>query len=291
MQQPQFLASETAKRTASPADPFGGSLRIVMVVMGVLLIGTFVGPWASGGKTVFSWDVLSESTTAASGKFWIVMLAVGGLVGVLLGALPLPSKARGAGAFAAGAAVVTGTMLGVTSGEPGWRAYLVLVAMLLGPGAVLLRGKYPSDITSRLLGVVAILCVGAAFGIPGKIDGESIIPIKFLSTMLSEATSTGEKVAVYSLYGVFAGGLMAAVTFLPATATPKTGVLAWIMIGTAAFAAFGMIGAEPLFREGADAGKVLGERMGRVLFPPIEVLAGTALAAYGLATILGKNEA
>jgi hypothetical protein len=284
-EKPKFLASETASRPIAPVEPWAGSLRAVMIVFGLLLVGTFVAPWMTVPKVQFSWQLLSGEGPAAA-KLLPITIAVSGLLSLVLGLAPASAKARGYGAAAA-ALLIFGVfgvaVFGKQTGDAlGWRGYALLVSLLLGPPGLLLRAKYPASVPARVLGTIAGVAMLAIFLVPF----EGKVPL----AALKEATDGAQgimKAVAYGLYVVFAAGAASLLVWMPPTATPMTTLIAWVNIVavpflitlTMAFAGSGMEFSTRIFMEAP----VLS------IYPIVWFAGAMSLFAYGLATVIGKS--
>jgi hypothetical protein len=276
-----------APMAAAPIEPFNVILRSVLLIFGVMLVVTFVAPWLTQPTTVMSWDVIAQSKET-SGKLLPIFIAAAGLLSFALGLLPAPLRARGLGAVAAGFLVFAAFAVAIGSRgrvveELGWRGYLLLAAMLTAPAALLLRGKYPASLPARLLGAVAGVATLLVFLVP--LEGQ--IPLKALKE-LTAVSSASMKVAGFGGYLIFAAGASALVTWMPASASPMTGLLAWLNI----LAVPVLIGAGFVLAGGPDVrglgAQIVTAAPAMSVYPIVWLAGASALVGYGLAALLGK---
>jgi len=159
---------EAPRQPARPVpDPTSGALlRITMIAGGLVLIGLFFAPWGqSGSRFVYSWDLLANLDRWQFAQ-QIYLVAVG-LVLVVAGLMPLPVTVRG----------VTGLILGgvpiLTFFVSNRDVQTILVGSLsiLMSAALFHRHRCPASLTSRIIVVMGILGITAAFVIP--FDGEA----------------------------------------------------------------------------------------------------------------------
>ncbi len=281
---PKFLASETNARALAPVEPWAASLRLLMIVFGTLLVATFVAPWTTGEPhTTFSWQVLSRAPTTSQ-KLLPIAIVVAGLLALVLGILPASTRARGAGALAAGGilfALFGFAFMHNNSGPLGWRGYAIIATMLTGPAGLLLRAKYPASPAARVLGTIAGLATLAVFLIP--IDGQ--VPIKALKLLTDQGGTA--RVIGYSGYLVLAAGAACLMVWMPPSATPLATLLAWanillvpILIATVLIVASS--------GEHIDF-KLIARAPVATIYPMIWFAAASALYGYGMATLIGKT--
>lgn len=291
-EKPRFLASETASRAMAPVEPWAGTLRLLMILMGAILVVTFVAPWRFGdGRSVFAWDVLDRMKGAD--KILPIVVVAGGLAALVGGVIGLGARVRGIIAGVVGGALLVlvlstgfGKQIFVDGffGDQVWRAYALTAAFLLGPAALLVRSKYPAAGVARVLAVIAVVFAVLPFVIP--IHGK--MPIKEMKEMT--AASGNAKYVGYALYLLLAAGAAPLVALVPAQNKPAATALAWAGIAALPLFIIGFTIVAPLMvsQGGVTVGELL-KRPGVTLFPALWALAATALAAYGQATVIGKR--
>jgi hypothetical protein len=164
-----------------------------------------------------------------------------------------------------------------------WRVWPIGAAIVLAPGAVLLRGAHPSSGAARLFAALALVAAGVAYGIPFDFAGEKKIPLLHLGKLGGETISGYESLLIYGAYALFGVAVIGLVAFLPSSATPKTGFIAWVAVAVAAFGAFAVAGRPYL--EPEYTAEAMKASLGLGVYPAIEILAGGALAGWGLCAL------
>jgi hypothetical protein len=296
-----YSPSATAALSRAGADPLGGGLQLVLIIFGVLLIAAFVTPIRADRETLFWWDALDD----LEGKYKLmpILLAAAGLLGVLLGSIPLPSSGR----------AVAATVLGVTpllyaaialNPEAEWQQIALAGGMFLIPAGLLLRSAVPGSMPARLLTTLGALAVIAAWVVPVH----DKIPVQAALDVLSSDAKPGMKAGAVAplLYPLLA--VLSLLVWLPGPGSGGAKVYAWLWILAAIIVQFTILiwagkigdaleespnlalfgGLEQLAKAAGPGGQGMGTA---VLTTPSGVIASAyaAYAGYGLATLLGKR--
>jgi hypothetical protein len=299
---PPYLASQTAARMR-PTDPFANGLSLVLIVFGVLLLAAFVTPLAMERETVFWWDGLEEMPGKM--KVMPILLAGAGLLGVLLGAIPLSSTGRGAVAAALGVVGILYPALALPA-ELQWQGLSTALGTILVPTGLLLRSAYRDASLGRILATVGAIAVIVPFLVPVH----DKMPVQGYLDMLSSDAKEVVKVAAAMQLARLAIAALALLAWIPAPSEGGAKAIAWIWIVVAIVAQLAILlaagdiadgvqespnlallaGLEPmsLARGAGGGGK---DAMLGALATPSGVVASAyiAFAGYGLATLLGKN--
>lgn len=269
---PPYLASQTADRSQRPIDPYRDSLRLVLFVFGILLIGAFCTPLS--GAPSFHWNTILDAAQMEA-KLPALFLAVVGVMAIVLASLPLPSAVRGIlSALFAAAALLT-PLLSV--GFPPWRPALTLFAPLLLLPGLLLRQEYRAQLLPRLLVTVGALAILAAVAIPEQ--GQ--VPLLGLVDRVIDLPGTAKVQPILGLL-LLLFVLLSLLAWLPAPSSGGAKLLAWLLIFFPAALHFqGLILGESL----VDAIKAAPYQAAMGWAPEV---AYPAVLAYGLSAALGK---
>jgi len=279
----QFVPSGEA-----PVEPWAGSFRFWMILVGLGLIATTVAPWAGGeGKLVFSWSMLTQDGVAQPFKVWPIVYGAGGFLCLLLGLIPVPVGIRGlAGVLLGAAAMILNFVVGPLpfaggpSGVGGaWQGYVILGGMILTPAGLLVAAQYPRAMFGRLLAFLGALMLLAPMLIP--VGGE--IPI----VSIFKRFGGGGGLGILDIWVPFSL-LFPAVLGLIAIAKPVLATFgAWLLILTPVITALIARIIDPLVRgNGFSFEPFLREPIQLLILIP--TFAFPLLLAYGLATLIGK---
>jgi hypothetical protein len=298
---PSYSPAQTAAMSRAGA-PLAGGLQLVLIIFGVLLLAAFVTPVNTQRETLFWWDALDD----LDGKYKLmpIFLAGAGLLGVLLGSIPLPASGR----------AIAATVLGVTplvyaslliNPEAEWQYIASAAGMFLIPAGLLLRASVPSSMLGRALTTVGALAILAAWLVPVH----DKVPIQAALDVLDSEAKAGVKAAAVAplLYPVLA--LVSLLVWLPGPGGGGAKAIAWLWIVSAIVVHFTILiaagkigdavgdvphlalfsGIENLYKAMAARGP--GGAGEALLLIPTGVVASAyaAFAGYGLATLLGKR--
>lgn len=275
---PPYLASQTAARMDAPQEPWEGTLRMVMIVFGLVLVAGFAAPWALGGdKTIFGWTGLGDMDTFT--KVRRIMFAGTGVLSILLGVLPLASLGRGVAAALIGLAPVLYGKFG--GGHIDKMGLLVALGTLPLVAGLIVRSQYKSSMAARIMVTIGALAVIAFYLVPQKGFGDKGMLIAVFENF-GDADGKGKVSALIGLLPFFLG-VASLIAWIPAPSSAGAIVLAWIWI------AVPLIFAVSMLLLGDNIGDNLKAGLGRVLWQPGAAMAWTALIGYGIATVVGKQ--
>ena len=284
---PAYLASDSAKRELAPFEPWAGSLRALMIVLGLLVVATYAAPWVipEEGKMLFSWDALEEVKAASAGGLVLYLFAASGLLALLLGILPVSTTVRGVGAAVAGAAPLLllgfsggDAIPGAGGGDLGWRIYALVTGLFVAPIGLVLRSQYRGSMAARLLATVGALGILTAFLVPdhGK------VPLFALIDMVSQADGGGAA-ALCALLALALFAVLALLAWLPSSTSGGATLWAWLIMLWAPALISVLVLAASRFEPA-----VLLRAPGGTVYMALDLFAVSVLSAYGIATLLGK---
>lgn len=262
-----------------PIEPWVESIKTLLLVYGVLLVACFVAPWAVGeGQTTFSWTLLKAPGFAA--KLLPISIIATGLIGVLLGAIPMGTQPRGIIALLIG----LGPLVALTTVPKfEWRATVMVVGLVLLVTGLLLRSKYTQAMLGRALATVGVVIILAMYLIP---EGGTL-PLVGMFKALGSAPG---KAKVAYIIGEFGGSLVPLVitlacllVWMPGPGTAGSGILAWtVIVWTIVASIVGLL-------VSGDIGANLKSGLAVVIYTPVALSAWLAFAGYGSATVFGKS--
>jgi len=277
LQSPPYLASETAARMDAPVDPWAGTLKLVMLVFGVLLIAAFAAPWSLGEKTVFSWTGLKDLSTFE--KVFRIMIAGTGALAIVMALLPLASLGRGIAAAVLGLAPLIYPVVGAP-GDFHWQELLRVVGAATLVGGLLVRSQYRTSMAGRILTTVGAICVMLPYLIPT--GGASKPPIVDLFKMVGDAEGKAKLIPIIEVVP-FVLAIVSLIVWLPSSSSAMGTPLAWIWI------VWAMAKGVLLLILAESIGPALKGGLVVYIWIPCAAMAWNALAGYGVATAVGKN--
>jgi len=277
---PPFLASETHTRHNAPIEPFARRLRNQLMAFGGLLAVGLVLPWETGSRgTLFAWHELAEPGGAALFAGAVIATAIAALV---LGVVRLPVAARGIGALACGAVPIAALSIGVLRGpatagiEMGSPAatFCSTLGLLLLACGLLVRSQYRAAITGRALATAGALLTLVALLMPA---GEDASVVASFAERFAEAGGRAKPAVVMSV-APFALAVLGLLAWMPTGVSFGAGVLAWVVILWL-----------PLAQLLSVLGAATPGTVSSLYHGPVALTAWYALAAYGVATVAGKQ--
>lgn len=304
VQAPPAPYSPSATAALSRAgEPLAGGLQLVLIVFGVVLLAAFVTPVGAEREMKFWWDSLDD----LEGKYKLlpIWLAAAGLLGVLLGSIPLPSSGRAVAAAVLGVTPLVYASLAINP-EAEWQSIATAGGMVLIPAGLLLRAAVPSSMLARILTTVGALAVLAVWLVPVH----DKIPVQAALDVLDTEAKAGVKAGAIAplLYPLLAIGSL--LVWLPGPGSGGAKVLAWLWILSALIVHFMILiaagnigdaveevphfalfsGIEQMSKLMSGAGPRGDEAEAMLLIPSgVVASAYAAFAGYGLATLLGKR--
>ena len=275
-QAPPYLASETAARMDAPVDPWEGSLKLVMIVFGLILIACFAAPWAIGEKKMlFSWDTLKGAPTIM--KVMTIMLVGTGALAVILSLLPLASMGRGIAAALLGLAPLTYAVVGAGSFK--WKALVVTLGTVGIVGGLLIRSQYRAALVGRILVTVGVIAVLLYFLVPESGGKPELV------NLFKQLGSAAGKAKVGPILGLlpFFLAVVSLLVWIPSSSSAMGTPLAWSWIVLPmVISVVGLVVA-------GNIGTSLKVGLFPLIWAPASKMAWTALVGYGVAVVVGKN--
>jgi hypothetical protein len=285
LQAPPYLASQTAARMDAPVEPWAGSIKLIGLIFGILLVVCFCVPWAvGGGKTIFSWTAFGHQSSFM--KVSAFMLVGTGALAILLSLLPLATLGRGLGIAALGLVPILWGMFGPkitdSGGLPKWDKIVMLLATLTLVSGLLVRSQYRSSIAGRLMATIGALGVIAIYLIPSSVTHDKVLLVEAFKAF-GDAEGKLLLVPILTLIP-FLLALLSLLVWLPASTSAGAGVIAWFWIPLAlvlGLALWAVMAHEPT--DELKAG------LAKLFWQPIAMMSWTAFVGYGIATAIGKN--
>lgn len=273
-------ASMGPSRGMTPSDPFRGSLQMMMLLFGGLLVLAFCVPLRTD-PMVFNWNVVLDAPGTA--KIAPLLIGGGGLLALIFGALPMATVPRAIVALVVGlAGVLVPTLL---HDIPGWTYFASTLGYMMIVIGLAIRGQFHDSIMPRLVTTIGVVAVLA----PQLIPTDYGIP---LLAMFKALTAGGDsRILVLGILGIvgFLLVLASLLVWIPGGSGGATAILWCILafplvvflVGMAVAGGFGEIGRSPAILVAWATGG--GEHGGGGM--PV---AFTALLAYGGAATFGK---
>ena len=261
-----------APRAGRPIEPWKDALPLLMIVWGIATLVSFAMP-QSTSPMAFSWDVLGD----APGKLKVLILlpAVIGLLGAVLGALPMLPMPRGILATLVGVSVVI-TPIAVIGAAPPWQALLMLVGILFILPGLLLRNEYVESSTPRIMVTIGVVLVLAPLLVPEH--GEIPLIGMFKELVNGHIRGTSLAMIVMVLLAV-----LCLLVWLPAPSTAASKIFAWLwMLAPAALTLLAFIDV------GSHAPDLIKQSPAK-LVEWVPMTTCSVFIGYGLATVLGKQ--
>ena len=278
---PQPQHGYPSRQMISPiVEPWRESLKLVMIVWGLLVIAALATPLTIDPSLTFSWDALIHGEGTARIPF-IVESALG-VLGVVVALLPMPAIARGALAALLGLGAIAAPI--AISGEvPEWHQLMALATLVVIVPSLLMRAGYPDAILPRML---VTACVIAAV-LPELVPQNGHIPL--IDTMKALMDAPGKAKVDHILH--IARLVLIVLTLLvwmPAPTTAGGTMFAWLIMLTIGLGI-------SLLDVGVAVGLDLDHATDLITKTPAALItwvvptACLALSGYGLATVVGKQ--
>lgn len=259
-------------RAGRPIEPWKDALPMLMIVWGVATLVSFAVPLTTGPMS-FSWDLLGEAPGKL--KLMLLMPAVIGLLGAVLGALPMMPMPRGILATLLGVSVVV-VPIAIVGEAPPWQMLLMLAGLLMLLPGLLLRSQYVESAMPRILvtaGVIALL-------LPLLVPEHGEIP---LIGMFKELVNGHIKGASLTMILMVVLAVLCLLVWLPAPSTAGAKIFAWLwMLAPLALTVMVLVDA------GGHAPDLIKAAPAQLVqWVPMSTCA--IFIGYGLATVLGKQ--
>ncbi|HEY0255273.1 MAG TPA: hypothetical protein VGC41_27280, partial [Kofleriaceae bacterium] len=264
---PQYQA-----RSGNPVEPWKDSLPLVMIVWGVATLVAFATP-VSIDPLRFNWDSIIHGEGTA--KVPMLTFAAMGLLGVVIGAIPMAAVPRGILSLLLGLATVIAP-LAVTHFPTEWQVLAPMIGLLLLVPGLLIRNEYTESIVPRLMVTFGVIGVLLPFVVPENGN----IPLVGLMKALLNGSVHGKEIAVVAEV-VFS--VLCLLVWMPGPATAGGKIFAWIwMLAPLIVFAIDAVGHLD------DLGKIVSHAPG-ILLVWVFVTTAAAFISYGLATVIGKQ--
>ena len=213
-------AAAVRLRMSSNADPFVKSLRLVMLVFGLLCLVMFVTP-VSANPLGFTFDQISGGEISA--LIVTLLPAIIGIIAILFSVIPMPTQVRGG---IAAAVMLAATIYPITlHGDPQWQQ-IVVVAPFLIVGGLMFRHAYPAAMLGRVVTTVGTLMLLAPLLVP--VGGD--IPLVLMFKNAFAASGGALLVALVQLVPLVLAVLGMLIVWIPAPSLAGVKPLAWLMI-------------------------------------------------------------
>jgi hypothetical protein len=256
----------------APIEPWKDSLPLIMIAWGIATLVAFAVP-LSIHPLAFNWDMIIHGEGVQ--KLPMLVVAALGLLGVVLGAIPMAVVPRGILAALLGISTVLVPVLALGALPP-WQFLVPLIGLaLLIPGQ-LVRNEYVESTLSRVLVTIGVICVLLPLIVP---DHGEIPLVSLLKALINGHVDSGTILALATLVFVIVNLLV----WLPGPATAGGKVFAWIWI----LAPF-IVTAISI---GANASHIpdMIKEAPAMLVAWVPMTTAAAFIGYGLATVFGKQ--
>ncbi|MFT3695198.1 MAG: hypothetical protein QM831_18820 [Kofleriaceae bacterium] len=259
-------------RSGNPVDPWKDSLPLVMIVWGIATLVAFATP-ISLDPLGFNWDAIIHGEMAR--KVPMLAFAAMGLLGVIIGVIPMVTLPRGILAALLGLATVI-VPFAVTSFPTDWQVLAPMIGILLIVPNQLVRAKYTDATLPRILVTIGVVGVLLPFIVP---ENGTIPLVGLMKALAAGHIHTVEIIAILTIVFVILNLLV----WMPGPATGGGNVFAWIWMAAPLVVFLGKYIDEP-----SQLGAMLKHGPGVLL---VWVFGTTALAfmGYGLAAVIGKQ--
>jgi hypothetical protein len=276
-QAPPYLASQTAHRAGRPVEPWKDSLRLMMFIFGVLLLGAFATP-ISTGQLVFQWDAILHGEGTA--KLLPLILAATGLLAVVFAATPLPPAGRGVMATILGlTGIVTPIVLSRTTE---WQTLVPLAGGLLLVPGLLIRAEYRDATLPRVMVTIGALATLAPLLVP---VGGALPLVKIFQGVINAAGTA--KIPIGLQLGALVIVVLTLLAWLPSPSGGGAKVFAWLLLGWAAITHIVDLVVKAI--DGAPLVDMIKATPNETLVAWVPAMAYAVLIGYGLASVLGKQ--
>jgi len=279
-QHPQYNAGpipatqyQAPRRIGAVVEPWKESLPLMMIVWGIATLVSFATPLTTSPMT-FNWDMIIHG----EGKQKIPMLVVAalGLLGVVLGAIPMVPTPRGILAALLGiSAIVVPLVIG--GDMPPWQVLAPMIGLALILPGLLMRNEYTDAMLPRILVTIGVIAVMLPLLVP--VSGH--IPLVELFKQLIDGHVHGSELIFVAMV-VFA--LLNLLVWLPGPATAGGKVFAWIWFLSPLVAMIVVI-----IDAGASHIGDIATKSPGALVAWVPITTAAVFVGYGLATVLGKQ--
>ncbi|HET9620630.1 MAG TPA: hypothetical protein VFP84_04645, partial [Kofleriaceae bacterium] len=218
-----YQTSQTGIKGFRPVEPWRSSLRVHMLVWGLLLLAYLLAPVRTGAETTFAWQAIFDG--AGWARLAAAAIAAIGLASLILSALPMPAAARGAIAAVLGLA---GAALPIAASHelPEYRVLAPMIGLVLLVPGLVMRAAYRDAILPRLLITFGVAGMLVPFVLP--IDGS--LPLVTIFKAIIEAPTWQARVAAAEPLALIIILVMCLLAWLPAPITGGATLWAWVLI-------------------------------------------------------------
>jgi len=241
-----------------------------LIVWGILLLAAFAAPVTLSPLT-FNWDAIIHRTARA--EIPLMMIGAIGLLGIVVGAIPMPSLARGMFATVLGLSGIVAP-IALAGAWPTGMVVAPVAGLVAAVASLLVRNEYTASIIARLAVTLAL----AALLLPLLVPQNGAVPIVGLVKSVVHGDVTTQQITLLITIVLAALSLL---VWLPSPATGGAAMFAWLFLLL------------PLVSHVLAV--VLEGDISHILTTPYAGLAAwvpatgyLAFAGYGLATVFGK---
>ncbi len=207
-------------RLSTTADPFAKSLRLVMLVFGILCLLMFVTP-VSASPLGFTFDMISGGEISA--LVVTLLPAIIGVIGILFSVIPMPTQVRGG---IAAALMLAATIYPITlHGDPQWQQ-IMFVAPFLIVGGLMFRHAHPAAVLGRVVTTVGVLMLLAPLLVP--VGGD--LPLILMFKAAFAASGGALVIALVSLVPIVLAIVGMLLVWIPAPSLAGAKIIAWLLI-------------------------------------------------------------
>lgn len=190
-----------------------------MIAWGILLLVAFSTPLTTD-PLHFHWDAIIHRTGLA--EVPLVLVAAIGFLGVVVGALPMPTLARGILAAVFGLCGIAVPI--IVGGElPPWTVLAPLAGVVVAVTSLIVRNEYTESLSARILLTLAVIAMLLPWLVP---QGSGIPLIGMIKTLIHGDSTTPQIISLITI----ALAVISLLAWLPGPATGGAGLFAWLLL-------------------------------------------------------------
>jgi hypothetical protein len=267
-----YLGAARMHNANAPIEPWKDALPMMMIAWGIATLVAFAVP-LSIHPLVFNWDMIIHGEGAQ--KLPMLVTAALGLLGVVIGAIPMAVMPRGilAALLGISSVLVPFVAMGVM---PPWQALVPMIGVALIIPGQLMRNEYVESTLSRVLVTIGVVAVLLPLVVP---DHGEIPLVALLKGVINGHVDSATIILLATIVFVVVNLLV----WLPGPATAGGKVFAWIWI----LAPF-IVTAVAMGENASHIPDILKETPG-ALVQWVPMTTAAAFIGYGLATVFGKQ--
>jgi hypothetical protein len=220
-QPPPYHSSQSFVQARRPIDPWRDSLRAMMFIWGVLLLGAFATPFTTSPLS-FSWTLILDG--AGTARLPPLVIAAVGLLSVVVAVIPMATVPRGVIAAVLGLAGVVVPL--ALRDVPPWQALLAIAGTLMLIPGLLIRSEYRGSLLPRVLVTLGAL----ALLVPVLLPEQGAIPLVSLFKALLDVPGSAKVGPALGVGFVVIVVLSLLFTWVPAPVTGGARLWAWLVI-------------------------------------------------------------